>query len=103
MKVSGTREAVEEISGFFDPHNWRESKDGFYSLGSYAFGATIEPVYDKFLVRVGYTIGWGQDPSRIIAKVEFDTLDEAKHFGMLIYKQNKTNTFDRTAVRGYPV
>lgn len=83
--------------------SWRESKDGFYSLGSYAFGATIEPYYDKFLVRVGRSIGWGQDPGLLVARVEFDTLDEAKHFGMLIYTQNKSNTFDRTAVRGYPV
>ena len=58
--------------------SWRESKDGFYSLGSYAFGATIEPYYDKFLVRVGRSIGWGQDPGLLIARVEFDTLDDAR-------------------------
>ena len=93
--------ALERAFGSRD--EWRPSKDGFYSLGSYAFGATIEPYYDKFLVRVGRSIGWGQDPGVLIAWVEFDTLDEAMNFGMLIYKQNKTNTFDRTAVRGYPV
>ena len=90
--------------------SWRESKDGFYSLGSYAFGATIEPVYNTdthqvrfYTVRVGRSIGWGQDPGLLVARVEFDTLDDAKHFGMLIYMQNKNTQLDRTAVRGYPV
>lgn len=92
--------ALERAFGSKD--DWRPSKDDFYSLGSYAFGATIEPYYDKFLVRVGYSIGWGQDQGLLIARVEFDTLDEAKHFGMLIYTQNKP-TFDRTQVKGYPI
>ena len=100
-----TREEVLDVMErhFGAPDEWRESKDGFYSLGSYAFGATIEPYYDKFLVRVGRSIGWGQDPNVLIARVEFDTLEEAKNFGMLIYRQNKPDTIDRTRVRGYPI
>ena len=92
-------EAIEQLSGFFDPYNWRRSKDEFYSLGTYAFGATIEPVRDKFLVRVGYSIGWGQDPGELLAKIEFDTLEEAQNFGMLIYMQNKPHHVDRTVLR----
>lgn len=86
-----------------DVESWRETKDGFYSLGSYAFGATIEPRYDKFFVRVGRNIGWGQAPGALLVEVEFDTLDEAMNLGMLIYTQNKRGGTDRTLVKGYPV
>ena len=82
-------EAVEQVSKFFDRPRWISAPDGSLALGSYSFGATIEPVRDKFLVRVGRSIGWGQDPGELLAKVEFDTLDEAKNFGMLIYTQNR--------------
>ena len=93
---------MEEISGFFDPHNWRESKDGFYSLGSYAFGALIEPRGGQYLVTVGRNLGWGQERDTV-AQATFDTLEEAANFGMLIYTQNKPDSIDRTAVRGYPI
>lgn len=103
-------EAVEQISKFFDRPRWVSAPDGSLALGSYAFGATIEPVYNTdthqvrfYTVRVGRSIGWGQDPGELLAKVEFDTLEEAKNFGMLIYTQNKPDTIDRTRVRGYPI
>lgn len=102
MKVSGTREAVEEISGFFDPHNWRGSRDGSYALGSYAFGALIEPRGGQYLVTVGRNLGWGQERDTV-AQATFDTLEEAANFGMLIYTQNKPDIIDRTRVRGYPI
>ena len=102
MKVSGTREAVEEISGFFDPHNWRGSMNGTYSLGTHRFGALIEPRAGKYYVVIGRHLGWGQERDTV-AHATFDTLEEAANFGMLIYTQNKPAVVDRTRVRGYPV
>jgi len=102
VKVSGTREAVEEISGFFDPHNWRGSMDGTYSLGTARFGALIEPRDGKYRVAIGRNLGWGQERDTV-AQATFDTLEEAANFGMLIYTQNKPEVVDRTRVRGYPI
>ena len=99
-----TREEVLDVMErhFGAPDEWRGSMDGGYSLGTYAFGALIEPVRGKYRVTVGRNLGWGQARDAI-ARAVFDTLEEAKNFGMLIYTQNKSNTFDRTRVRGYPV
>ena len=89
-------EAVERIIGFFGRPRWVSESDGSHSLGSYAFGAIIDPVYNTdthqvrfYTVRVGRYLGWGQDPNLLTAVAEFDTLEEAKNFGMLIYTQNR--------------
>ena len=88
--------AVERIIEFFNRPRWVSAPDGSLALGSYAFGATIDPVYNTdthqvrfYTVRVGRNLGWDQDPNLLTAVAEFDTLEEAKNFGMLIYTQNR--------------
>ena len=99
-----TREEVlDEMDRLFGaPDEWHGSRDGSYSLGSYAFGALIEPRGGQYLVTVGRNLGWGQERD-CLAQATFDTLDEAANFGMLIYIQNKPEVVDRTRVRGYPI
>ena len=97
-------EAVKKISTHFGAYDeWRLLEDGCYSLGTYQFGALISPLENgQFHVNVGYAEGWS-NPKNAIVNVVFDTLEEAKNFGMLIYTQNKPTSFDRTVVKGYPV
>lgn len=51
---------------------------------------TSQPPTTVFVVYVGRDIGWMQHRNSI-AQAEFDTLEEAMAFGMLIYKQHCDN------------
>lgn len=99
MSLARVRKVQVDLSA---STTWHPLLDGEYLFGTSAFGALIAPRKAGFRVWVGRNLWWRQ-PDDIIADATFDTLEEAKNFGVLIYTQHKPEVVDRTQVKGYPV
>jgi len=88
---------MREMFGKGEP-KWGASGDPKFllAMGDRQFGALIAQRIDAatgspvFKVYIGRRVAWMQSDD-IFAQADFETLEEAMNFGMLIYKQQRDN------------